>query len=82
MQLIELQKHFSKNNIQHAYRLPDWEHDVYQNPVNRRKFTIPINKNDIPDEYVQIGCRWLEIEGIHGESAQELIKLLKSKDID
>ncbi len=74
MQLLTLQNHFFSHGIEHAYRLDDWKHDVYQNPRNRRKFTIPIDEDEIPDAFVQIGCIWLGIDGVNGEQYQDILR--------
>ena len=78
MQLIKLQQHFFNNNISHYMRLSDWSHDVYLNPSNNNKFTIPIDEDEIPDDYCQLGCMWLGIQGIHGEPHEQLMSKVEA----
>ncbi|CAG5083269.1 hypothetical protein [Parvicella tangerina] len=76
MRLVDLQIHFLNNSVVHYQRMPGWEHDVYRNEINSRKFTIPIDEDELPDEYCQLACLMLDIEGINGETQHQLAKNL------
>lgn len=78
MLLVDLLLHFQNNNVEHYQRERGWNHDVYVNKGNKNKFTIPIDNDEIPIEFCQLGCLLLGIEGINGESSEELIKSLAS----
>jgi len=71
MRLIDLQEHFNNNDVWHAFRRPDLNHDVYENEKNGHQFTVPINEEDIPDEYAELACIWLQIESPSGTPFSE-----------
>jgi hypothetical protein len=62
MLLTDLQQHFINNNVSHSYRHPDLDHDIYENRINGAFITIPINEEEIPDEFVSMLCKTLGIE--------------------
>lgn len=76
MLLVDLLLHFQNNNVELYQRESGWKHDVFVNKRNNNKFTIPIDEDEIPIEFCQLGCLLLGIEGVNGESSEELIKSL------
>lgn len=67
MRLIDLQQHFFNNDVGFAARFPTLTHDIYVNRKNGIQFTIPINEAEVPDDYADFACFWLQIEGIDGQ---------------
>jgi hypothetical protein len=62
MLITRLHQHFNNNEVYHAFRREDLTHDVYKNRRNNLQITIPIDEDEIPDEFIILICQLLEIE--------------------
>lgn len=60
MKPTHLHIHLEANDIPFWELTEDFDHAVYYNPSNGKKFTFPTKVDDIEDELVHLGCTYLE----------------------